>query len=86
MSRLFVTSRRVYPQCHAGRDGECSWKKCPQLLSFIRRGCPLDNLCPTCRGGEDAPACRTCRGQGFVVLPPGPWTGPDGLGYERRSR
>ncbi len=29
--------------CHAGSDGECYWKGCPQLRHYDRNGCPLWN-------------------------------------------
>jgi hypothetical protein len=35
-------------QCHAGRDGDCTWKSCPQTRDGepmkSRRHCPLDDL------------------------------------------
>lgn len=41
---------REYPEgtrCHAGSDGECNWKSCPQLRDDepgrSGRHCPLDN-------------------------------------------
>ena len=57
------------PMCHAGRDGDCFWADCPQEIVY-RSNCLLDNLCPDCGGDEDAPACKTCRGEGFVEVAP----------------
>lgn len=35
----------THPQCHANRDGDCSWVECPQLLEGepekTGRYCPL---------------------------------------------
>ena len=27
-------------QCHADRDGDCTWEECPQLKDY-QEGCPL---------------------------------------------
>lgn len=56
------------PTCHAARDGECFWKGCPQLVTYEKR-CPLDNECPDCLAGEDAPACVRCNGTGYLETP-----------------
>ena len=29
--------------CHAGRDGDCTWKACPQKRNYLRH-CPLDRI------------------------------------------
>ena len=29
--------------CHAGRDGDCNWKHCPQELEY-KGHCPIDVL------------------------------------------
>jgi hypothetical protein len=37
--------RNDRPQCHAGKDGDCLWEKCPQLRDneprLSGRHCPL---------------------------------------------
>lgn len=31
----------LHGHCHAARDGECSWRECPQLKHY-KSHCPLD--------------------------------------------
>lgn len=57
------------PTCQASRDGECNAVHCPQEKSW-RTKCPLDNTCPDCQAGEDAPACVRCQGTGYVKATP----------------
>lgn len=39
--------KKVPQYCHGGRDGECNWKRCPQIRDnepeTTGRHCPLDN-------------------------------------------
>lgn len=37
---------QCYSQCHAARDGDCYWPKCPQMVAR-QSHCPLDFLCTT---------------------------------------
>jgi hypothetical protein len=42
----FLDYYKLQNRCHAGRDGECNWKGCPQLRDGepekSGRHCPLD--------------------------------------------
>lgn len=41
-----ATAEAPEPHCHAGKDGDCIWKNCPQLRDGepVKSGrrCPLD--------------------------------------------
>lgn len=47
--------------CHGAKDGECSWKYCPQLRDgepeASSRHCPLDVGCPLCQQPSDECDC-----------------------------
>lgn len=59
----FISNQQT---CHAGRDGECFWKNCPQLITYEKH-CPLDNTCPECLAGENATVCVMCNGTGYLT-------------------
>lgn len=57
-----VDDRETY--CHAGRDGDCTWKDCPQNRDGepkrSRRHCPLDSLAWEEENTEDGEGYHTC--------------------------
>lgn len=54
MSRKHGKEDGESPRCHADRDGDCTWRLCPQLKDHeparTDRDCPLD------RADEETPA------------------------------
>lgn len=60
--------------CHAGRDGDCNWRLCPQEIghrAFYQDWCPLDadakGVCRECHGvggHSGGIICSACGGTG----------------------
>ena len=70
-------STAIIDTCHADKDGDCSWRKCPQMRDnepfATGRHCPLDACVVRHVVGD---TCAGCNGTGLVPFGL-PSNGPD---------